>query len=574
MNLLSQINSPNDLKLLREDQLINLSDEVRGYIMNVISKEGGHFGGGLGVVELTIALHYLFETPYDRLIWDIGHQAYPHKVLTGRRDELPTIRKTGGLSPFLKIQESIYDHFGAGHTATSLSAALGVATARDLNKQNYHVVAIIGDGAMTGGIPFEALNNIGEHGRNLIVILNDNTMSIDPNCGSLCTHFADLAEGKKDNNLFKAFGLNYLGPVDGHNIKELLETLEAAKNKQGPQLIHVKTIKGHKWPEAETSVTRAHAISLPSTNPAPKFNKVYGNKLVELGMKNPDLVAITPAMASGSSMLEFQKAFPERFFDVGIAEQHAVTFAAGLAREGKTPFCTIYSTFLQRAYDQIIHDVCIQNLPVRFMIDRGGLVGADGPTHHGVFDLSYLRCLPEMVIASPRDEAQFEQLLEFSNKYDTSPLAIRYPRGHGIGDNTLPSTSIALGKGQVLQEGVDIAVFCVGPWGYDILTIAKELKDQLSIRIVDMQFVKPLDEDLLKQSVYIKHWVTLEDNAITGGFGSAISEWLANRDDAIQLKRFGMPDEFIPHGSVSDLRTIAGCDPEQIKHYFLSLLSR
>ncbi len=571
MKLLSKIDSPNDLKLLREDQLDDLSDELRGYIMETISKEGGHFGGGLGVVELTIALHYLFETPYDRLIWDIGHQAYPHKVLTGRRDALPTIRKTGGLSPFLKIQESIYDHFGAGHTATSLSAALGVATARDLNKQNYHVVAIIGDGAMTGGIPFEALNNIGDHGRNLIIILNDNTMSIDPNCGSLCTHFADLAQGKKEHNLFKAFGLNYLGPVDGHNMKELLETLEAAKNKQGPQLIHVKTVKGYKWPEAEASVTRSHAISLPSLNPAPKFNKVYGKKLVELGMKNPDLVAITPAMASGSSMLEFQEAFSDRFFDVGIAEQHAVTFAAGLAREGKTPFCTIYSTFLQRAYDQIIHDVCIQNLPVRFMVDRGGLVGADGPTHHGVFDLSYLRCLPEMVIASPRDEKQFEKLLDFSHNYTAGPIALRYPRGHGVGDKSLSTTSVVLGKGQVLKEGVDIAVFCIGPWVYDILTIAEELKNQLSIRVIDMQFVKPLDEELLKKSLYISHWVTLEDNAITGGFGAGIAEWLAEQKHEVQLKRFGMPDEFITHGAISDLRKMAGCSPEQLKNYFLSL---
>lgn len=573
MNILQSIDSPNDLRQLEESELPMLADELRQYIMDTISQEGGHFGGNLGVIELTVALHYVFDTPIDRLIWDIGHQGYPHKVLTGRRDALPTIRKTGGLSPFLKIQESIYDHFGAGHTATSLSAALGIATARDLQDQNYHVIALIGDGAMTGGLPFEALNNIGEHGRNMIIILNDNTMSIDPNCGSLCTHFKELSNDTATSNIFTSLGLEYMGPIDGHNIHEVVDTLRKAKEETKPVVIHAKTIKGYQWPDADGDFNRAHAISKPSNDTTPKYNKVFGKELVHLGHRYHNLVAITPAMGSGSSMLEFANTFPRRYFDVGIAEQHAVTFAAGLAKEDMIPFCTIYSTFLQRAYDQIIHDVCIQDLPVRFMIDRGGLVGADGPTHHGVYDLSYLRCIPNMVIAAPRDQNKLVEMMQFAADYDDHPLAIRYPRGSGISQELRPGTAIQVGKSEIMRDGVDIMILGVGPWLYEALELAEELKSELSIKVVDMQFVKPLDEDILAKSVYIKHWISLEDNAITGGLGGAIAEWLSYENIDVKLHRLGIPDSFIPHGSISDLRRLAGCSKDQIRELIKTIKS-
>jgi len=568
MKLLKKIDSPKDLRKLKKDQLQQVSDELRQYIIDTITVAGGHFGGGLGVIELTVALHYVFDTPKDRLIWDIGHQAYPHKVLTGRRDKLHTIRKAGGLAPFLKIGESIYDHFGAGHTATSLSAAFGMAKARDLQKRKYNVAAIIGDGAMTGGLPFEALNNIGASDTDLIMVLNDNQMSIDPNCGSMCTHLDELVSGKAKGNIFKALGVQYFGPFDGHDMSAVLKALEAAKKRPGPQLLHFRTEKGHGYQPAKTDYNKSHAISTGGKAAAPKYNKVYGDTMIKLAKKDKKIVVVTPAMAAGSGLNPFGKELPDRFFDVAIAEQHAVTFSAGLAREGMKPFATIYSTFLQRAYDQVIHDVCVQNLPVRFFLDRGGLVGADGATHNGVFDLSYLRCLPNMVIAVPRDEEVFVDMIHLAAKYDDGPIAVRYPRGTGVGPGLLKG-KLKFGQAEVLRKGKDVVIVAVGPWIYDALELAEELKDKIDVAVIDARFVKPLDTKTLQEFTGIKRWISLEDNSVLGGLGSAIAEWLVGEGSSIKLTRVGVPDKFAPHGSVADVRKIIGCDKEAIRKAIL-----
>lgn len=576
MNLLNRIDSPKDLRLLHTEFLPQVAGELRQFIIDTITKEGGHFGGNLGVIELTLALHYVFDTPKDRLVWDIGHQTYPHKVLTGRRDRLSTIRKTNGLAPFLQRQESEHDHFGAGHTSTSLSAALGMAVARDQQGQSHHVIAIIGDGAMTGGMAFEALNNIGAQGSNLIIILNDNQMSIDPNCGALCQHFEDLVQHRTSLNIFESFGLRYDGPHDGHDLETLVNVLRKAKERQGPWLIHVRTEKGRGYEAAKTDDLKCHAMPDGAKKDLPQYNKVFGQTIVAIGEQDDSVVAITPAMCSGSAMNEFAKRFPERFFDVAIAEQHAVTFAAGLAKEGLKPFCTIYSTFLQRGYDQLIHDVCIQNLPVRFFLDRGGLVGGDGATHHGLFDLAYLRTVPNMVIASPRDEAEFVRLIHTAHQYEQGPIAIRYPRGYGHGV-TMPAeaTSIEIGKGEILRDGDAAVIVGVGPWLADAVAVADAMiAEGLRIAVIDARFVKPLDEDLFSRFSHVHEWISLEDHSVTGGFGGAIAEWISSTGLPIRLQRLGVPDRFVEHGNIDDLRKQCGSDRTSIRNAVIQAMMR
>lgn len=574
--LLKTINSPADLRNLSPDLLPEVASELRQYIIDTISREGGHFGGNLGVVELSIALHYVFQAPQDRIIWDIGHQGYPHKVLTGRRDKLASIRKTGGLAPFLRISESEYDHFGAGHTSTSLSAALGMAVARDLKGESHKVIAVIGDGALTAGMAFEALNNIGHEAKDLMIILNDNQMSIDPNCGSICAHLEDLVQGRAVHNMFESFGLRYDGPYDGHNLPALLSVLAKAKDRQGPWLIHIRTEKGKGYAPAKADFLKCHAMPEGGKKDLPQYNKVYGQVLADIGGADKAVVAITPAMCSGSAMNDFAKRFPSRFFDVAIAEQHAVTFAAGLARDGMKPFCTIYSTFLQRAYDQVIHDVCIQNLPVRFFLDRGGLVGADGPTHHGVFDLAYLRTVPNMIIATPRDEAEFVRLIHTAHAYDQGPIAVRYPRGYAQGVK-IPDepTTIPIGQADLLRDGSDLVIIGAGPWVNDAVTIADGLvAEGIRIAVIDARFIKPLDTGLLSRFSGIREWISLEDHSVIGGLGGAVAEWISSQGHDIRLQRLGMPDHFVDHGSVDDLRTQCGCDLSGIREAVIEALMR
>jgi 1-deoxy-D-xylulose-5-phosphate synthase len=576
MDLLNRIDSPKDLRLLHTEFLPQVADELRQFIIDTITKTGGHFGGNLGVVELTLALHYVFDTPQDRLIWDIGHQTYPHKILTGRRDRLATIRKTNGLAPFLQRQESEHDHFGAGHTSTSLSAALGMAVARDQQGQSHKVVAIIGDGAMTGGMAFEALNNIGAQGSDMIIVLNDNQMSIDPNCGALCQHFDDLVHKRTALNVFESFGLRYDGPYDGHDLQTLVRVLKKAKDRQGPWVVHVRTEKGRGYAAAKDDSQKCHAMPEGAKKDLPQYNKVFGQTIVDIAEKDPSVVAITPAMCSGSAMNDFAKRFPERFFDVAIAEQHAVTFAAGLAKEGLKPFCTIYSTFLQRGYDQLIHDVCIQNLPVRFFLDRGGLVGGDGATHHGLYDMAYMRTVPNMVIASPRDEAEFVSLIHTAHRYDQGPIAVRYPRGYGHGV-TMPKEvkPVEIGKGELLRDGDAAVIVGVGPWLADAVAVADTLLTEgVRVAVIDARFVKPLDEELLARFAHIHEWITLEDHSITGGLGGAVSEWISSKGLPIRLQRLGVPDRFIEHGSVDDLRALCGADRASIRAAIIHSMMR
>lgn len=574
--LLPRIQSPKDLRLIDESCLQQVADEIRAFMVETICRVGGHFGGGLGVVELTIALHYVFNTPKDRLLWDIGHQAYPHKILTGRRDRLDTIRKTGGLAPFLQREESEYDHFGAGHTSTSLSAALGMAVARDQKGDDNKVVAIIGDGGMTAGMAFEALNNIGAEGRDMMIILNDNQMSIDPNCGSLCRHFEDLVKGQAQQNIFESLGLRYDGPHDGHDLTALVETLKKAKERRGPWVVHVRTEKGRGYLPAQSDHMKCHAMPEGPKKAIAQYNNVFGETIVKIGETDPAVVAITPAMSSGSSMNEFEKRFPSRFFDVAIAEQHAVTFSAGLAAEGLKPFCAIYSTFLQRGYDQLIHDVCLQNLPVRFFLDRGGLVGSDGATHHGVFDFAYLRTVPNIVVASPRDEADFVRLIVTAHQHDTGPIAIRYPRGYGHGVSTpTDPTPFEIGRGEVLREGGSVVIVGIGPWLYDAVSVADALRAEgIQITVIDARFVKPLDTELLSKFSHIREWITLEDHSITGGLGGAVAEWVSSYGLPIRLQRLGVPDVFIEHGSVDDLRNQCGCGRAGIRQAVIDALMR
>lgn len=614
--ILPKINSPDDLKSLSIRELEILAGEIREFIIDTISKVGGHLGASLGAVELTLAVHYVFNAPRDKIIWDTGHQGYVHKIITGRRDVFHTIRQFKGISGFLRRSESIYDVFGAGHASTSISAALGIATARDFDGQDYKVVAIIGDGAMTAGIAYEAMNNEGMLRKNLIVILNDNNMSISPNVWAVSKYFTDLIASSPYNKfkslvwdltgqldgmgdrlrriaarieggvkaiitpgmLFEALGFRYFGPVNGHNIAKLIKILNDIKNLNGPILLHVITQKGKGYKPAEEDALKYHGVTpfdkitgkmYKSDKPQPpSYTKVFGEAVVQLAKRNKKIVGITAAMPEGTGLNILQKEIPERFFDVGIAEQHAVTFSAGLATEGYIPICAIYSTFLQRAFDQIIHDVALQNLHVVFAIDRAGLVGADGPTHHGAFDLSYLRLIPGMVIMAPKDESELRDMLYTATVYNKGPVAIRYPRGNGVGVPLKDDFDlIEIGKAEVLKEGKDLAILAIGNMVYPSLKSAEKLSEYgIDAMVVNMRFVKPLDEELLDQ-IFEKFdkVVTVEENTIKGGFGSAVVEYAVSKGiKNVEFLIHGLPDEFIEHGTQEELRRMLKLDPDGI----------
>ncbi len=617
--LLSEIDSPADLKKLNPGQLQDICDELREFIIDMVAVHGGHFGASLGVIELTVALHYIYDSPKDQIVWDVGHQAYGHKILTGRRDQFYTNRKYEGLSGFPKRSESEYDAFGVGHSSTSISAGLGMAIARDLNKSDQKIVSIIGDGAMTGGMAFEAMNNAGALQSDMLVILNDNNMSIDPNVGALKEYLAEITTSKTFNKmrdeiydllghlkgagekmrkaaskleramtaaitpgaLFQALGFKYYGPVDGHNVDALRRHLEDLKTVGGPKLLHIVTIKGKGFAPAEREQTKWHAQSSPfdkitgkslvkpdnGNKPAPKYQDVFGEALVQLAAANEDIVAITPAMPSGSSLWPMMNTFPDRAFDVGIAEQHAVTFAAGLATQGKKPFAALYSTFLQRAYDQVIHDVAIQKLPVVFCIDRAGLVGADGPTHHGLYDTAYLRAVPNMIISSPMNEQELRDMLYTASKHQEGAWAIRYPRGRSTGMTVREDfNNMNIGKGRIINEGEKIAVLSFGPIG-KYVTEANEILEEDGIRIghFDMRYAKPLDTGLIDYALAeYDSIITLEDGTILGGFGSAVAEYVASKGAGVPIKIMGVPDEIIEHGTQRELHDEVGIGPSGI----------
>lgn len=617
---LEKIDSPEDLRKLNPDELPEVCEELRNFIIEEVSANPGHFGASLGVVELTVALHFVFHTPYDLLVWDVGHQAYGHKILTGRRDVFHSNRKFNGISGFPKRSESEYDTFGTGHASTSISAALGMAVASELKlEKDRNIVAVIGDGAMTGGMAFEALNNAGANKSNLLVILNDNNMAIDPNSGIISQYFLNISKshtynkvkkevwdglGKldgfgrrtrkfiqknqhalknilfKENNLFEAFNFRYFGPIDGHDVKYLTEVLTDLKNIPGPKLLHIVTKKGKGFLQAEINQTKFHAPGLfnkdtgeiytcgcPVTN-TKKFQNVFGETLVELARLNDKIVGITPAMSSGCSMDLLFKEMPHRAFDVGIAEQHAVTFSAGLATQGMIPFCNIYSTFMQRAYDQLIHDVAIQKLPVVFCIDRGGLVGEDGPTHHGVFDMAYMRHIPNMIVSAPMDEAELRNLM-YTAQLDSKnrPISIRYPRGCGANiDWEKPFEPIEIGRGRCLASGSELAILTIGKSGIFAREAVKILAGEgISAAHYDMRFIKPLDEKMLHEIFKkFRKIITVEDGTIKGGFGSAVLEFMSDHDYSAKIKVLGIPDNFIEHGPIDTLYSICGIDREGI----------
>jgi 1-deoxy-D-xylulose-5-phosphate synthase len=617
--LLKEIHSPDDLKKLKPDQLQQVCDELREYIIDTVSVHGGHFGASLGVVELTVALHYVYNTPDDQVIWDVGHQAYGHKILTGRREEFHTNRKYRGLSGFPKRTESEYDAFGVGHSSTSISAGLGMAVARDLDKSSKKIVSIIGDGAMTGGMAFEAMNNAGALQSDMLVILNDNNMSIDPNVGALKEYLAEITTSKTFNKmrdelydllghfkgagekmrkaaskleramtaaitpgaLFQALGFKYYGPVDGHNVDALRRHLEDLRTVGGPKLLHIVTIKGKGFAPAEREQTKWHAQSSPfdkitgkslappsnGKRKPPKYQDVFGEALVELAAKNEDIVAITPAMPSGSSLWPMMNTFPERAFDVSIAEQHAVTFAAGLATQGKKAFAALYSTFLQRGYDQVIHDVAIQKLPVVFCIDRAGIAGADGPTHHGLYDVAYLRTVPNMIISSPMNEQELRNMLFTASEYDDAAWAIRYPRGRATGMKVEEGfQKIEIGKGRTIREGDKVAVLSFGPIGKYVIEAAEKLENEgIEIGHFDMRYAKPLDTELINHIlVNYDFIITLEDGSKQGGFGSAVAEYVAEKGVGIPVKILGVPDIVVEHGSQEELHDEIGIGPDGI----------
>lgn len=605
--LLSDIQTPADLRQLKQEQLPQLCQELRQFIIDNVSVYGGHFGASLGVVEMTVAMHYVFDTPNDQLVWDVGHQAYGHKILTGRMDRFHTNRMYKGLSGFPKRSESEYDTFGVGHSSTSISAALGMSVASKLSKDNKKQhIAVIGDGAMTGGIAFEGMNNAGTSDSNLLIVLNDNCMSIDPNVGALKEYLTDITTshtynrfrddvwkllGKiskfgpnaqdiaskiengiksailKQSNLFEALNLRYFGPVDGHDVLHLVEVFKDLKDIPGPKILHCLTIKGKGFPLAEIDQTKWHAPGkfdkitgeiFKKTHDIPqppKYQDVFGHTIVELAKENEKIVGVTPAMPSGSSMNIMMREIPERAFDVGIAEQHAVTFSAGLATQGKIPFCNIYSTFMQRAYDQVIHDVAIQNLQVIFCLDRAGVAGADGPTHHGAYDLAYMRCIPNMVVSAPMNEAELRNLMLTATHYE-GPFSIRYPRGQGeMPEWRTAMEMIEVGTGRELKKGDEIAILSIGTVGNYAMNAAGILeKEGISAGVYDMRFVKPLDEKLLKR-VFEKYKfvITIEDGCIMGGFGSAVLEFMAQNDFSAKVKMLGIPDRVVEHGTQPEL---------------------
>ncbi|MDP4209481.1 MAG: 1-deoxy-D-xylulose-5-phosphate synthase [Bacteroidota bacterium] len=612
---LDRIELPSDLKKLSPEELVLLSEELRQFIIELVSANPGHLGASLGVVELSVALHYVFDTPYDQLIWDVGHQAYGHKILTGRKNVFYTNRKYKGISGFPKMSESVYDSFGVGHSSTSISAALGMAVASKLkNEPDRHVIAVIGDGSMTGGLAFEGLNNAGFSNANLLVILNDNNMAIDPNVGALQQYLLNMSTSKsynkfksdvwkvlgtfgklkpnpqrvaqklegavksallKHSNLFESLNFRYFGPVDGHDVMLLAKVLNDLKDIPGPKLLHVVTTKGKGYKFAEEDQTKFHAPglfnkdtgeiikSVSATPQPPKFQEVFGRTLLELAEVNPKIVGVTPAMVSGCSMNYLFERFPDRAFDVGIAEQHAITFSAGLAAQGMVPYCNVYSSFLQRAYDQIIHDVAIQNLHVVLCIDRGGLVGEDGATHHGVYDLAYLRCIPNLTVASPMVEEDLRDLMFTAQDENHGPFVIRYPKGPGVTpDWHKPFKKMTIGKGRMLRDGSDLVIITLGAVGNFAEEACSILAGQgISAAHVDMRFLKPLDTELLHTVLdKFNAVITIEDGVINGGFGSAVLEFMAEHGYSSKVKRLGVPDRFVEHGTQAQLYHECGFD--------------
>lgn len=627
--LLAGINGPDDVKKLDQVQLVQLCEELRQFVIDNVSVYGGHFGASLGVVELTVALHYVFKTPYDQLVWDVGHQAYGHKILTGRKELFHTNRLYGGLSGFPKMKESPYDAFGVGHSSTSVSAALGMATAsKYLKIEDRQHIAVIGDGAMTGGIAFEGMNHAGVSDTNLLIVLNDNCMSIDPNVGALKDYLTDITTsrtynkikdevwnllGKLSNfgksaqeiaskvengikstllsqsNFFESLNLRYFGPVDGHDVDHLITIFEDLKNIKGPKILHCVTVKGKGFGPAEKgNATTWHApgtfdkitgeihkksFDLPQP---PKYQDVFGHTLVELARTNDKVVGVTPAMPSGSSMNIMMKEMPDRAFDVGIAEQHAVTFSAGLATQGLIPFCNIYSSFMQRAYDQVIHDVCIQNLPVNFCLDRAGFAGADGPTHHGAYDIAYFRCVPNMIVAAPMNESELRNLMYTAQlPRKEKAFSIRYPRGQGVMPEwRTPMEKIEVGTGRNLIDGDDLAVLTIGHIGNYATEVCETLeKKGISVAHYDMRFVKPIDEKMLHEVfAKFKKVITVEDGCIQGGFGSAVLEFMADHNYSAEVRRLGIPDSVIEHGEQIELHRECGFDPDGIEKAVVEML--
>ncbi len=625
-NLLYRIADPGDLRKLKPEDLIRVSRELREFIIDVVSSNSGHFGASLGVVELTVALHYVFNTPYDRLIWDVGHQAYGHKILTGRRERFHTNRKYKGISGFPKRSESEFDAFGVGHSSTSISAALGMAVASAQRKENRQIISIIGDGAMTAGQAFEGLNNAGIEKTNLLVILNDNGIAIDPNRGALNEYLLDITTSRtynrfkdevwnmlgklskvapgarslvqqlehglkstllKQSNLFESLNFRYFGPVDGHDVLHLTQVLKDLKTIPGPKLLHCLTTKGKGFRQAELNQTAFHApgrfdkvtgaflkVKSDKKQP-PRYQDVFGHTLVELAEKNDKIVGITPAMLAGSSMNLASEKFPDRIFDVGIAEQHAVTFSAGLAAEGMLPYCNIYSSFMQRAYDQVIHDVALQKLNVVFCLDRGGLVGSDGATHHGAYDLAYFRSVPDIVVSAPMNEEELRNLMYTAEAYGKGPFSIRYPRGNGVlTDWQKPFKALPVGKGHLIQKGDDMAILSIGTAGNLVQEATDKLtKQHIHVTHYDMRFVKPIDESILhKVGKKFKQVITVEDGTVIGGFGSAVLEFFSDHNYHVQVIRLGIPDRFIDQGTRMELYKECGFDPESIYKLVLELV--
>jgi len=584
--LLSHINNPTDLRKLDEQQLPQLAKELRDFIIDVVSVKEGHLGASLGVVELTIALHYVFNTPEDLLVWDVGHQAYGHKILTERKTIFNTNRQLGGISGFPKRSESVYDTFGVGHSSTSISAALGMAIASQLKGENKQHIAVIGDASIASGMAFEGLNHAGVTDANLLVILNDNAIGIDPSVGALKNYLTSVKEGKnpKDNNMIKSLNFDYSGPIDGHDIFTVIKELKRLQKVKGPKFLHLITTKGKGLQKAEEDQVKYHApgkfdaatgeIHLKSeAHLPPKFQDVFGLTLVELTTANKKIIGITPAMPSGSSLKYMMDAFPDRAFDVGIAEQHAVTLSAGMATQGMIVFCNIYSTFLQRAYDQVIHDVALQNLPVIFCLDRAGLVGEDGATHHGVFDLAYLRCIPNLLIYAPKDEIALRNILYTAQLGLSNPIAIRYPRGRGnCVDWQIPFQKIEIGKAHLLKEGKRTAVLSTGFIANNVTSALENLNNSNDFAHYDFGFVKPLDEILLHE--IFKNFatiITIEDGVIKGGFGSAVIEFASLNNYTSKIKTLGVPDVFIEHGTVDELQQICKIDVKSLEILFTTI---
>lgn len=624
---LEKINNPSDLKKLNEKELVVLSQEIRDFMLETLSKTPGHFASSFGVVELTVALHYVFDSPQDRIVWDVGHQAYVHKILTGRKENFHTLRQLNGISGYPNIFESQHDAFSVGHSSTSISAALGMSIANKIENKDNQVVAIIGDGSMTAGLAFEGLNNAGISNSNILIILNDNDIAIDKNVGGLSKYLTRLVASKRYNriknsvyskvisfkslgkfilrtvrhintniknsiveksNFFESLGLRYFGPIDGHNMHELLEVLKDLKEIKGPKILHIRTVKGKGYKFAEQNKTKWHATSVAfdietgepieknnGTTP-PRFQDVFGNTIVELAEQNTKIVGITPAMPTGCSLDIMMKKMPNRAFDVGIAEQHAVTFSGGLARQGLIPFCNIYSSFMQRAYDQVIHDVAMQNLHVVFCLDRGGLVGADGATHHGTYDLSFFRCVPNMVVSSPMDEIDLRNLMYTAQlPHNNFPFSIRYPRGNGFyTDWCKPFEEIKIGKGRLISEGDEIAFLTIGPIGFQVQKTIKILNNyDIRPAHYDMRFVKPIDEEILHNVCKnFKTIITVEDNSVIGGFGSAVAEFITNNNYQLELKILGIPDIYIEHGTQNEQYHLCGIDYKSILETTLELL--